>query len=133
MVAVLVVLIAGQLLCGRRQFWLPRWLLRWTVGRRRLKRALRTLRPLGRAADRITRPRLVILTHSAGVYAIAAISVVIAATMPPMEIVPFAATSAGAALTAFGLALIAEDGVVALIALLLTVLAGALIVASVVE
>lgn len=39
-----------------------------------------------------------------------------------MEFVPFSATGAGAALTAFGLALIAHDGLLALIAFLFTAL-----------
>jgi hypothetical protein len=41
----------------------------------------------------------------------------IALAIPPMELVPFAATIAGAALTAFALSLIADDGLLMLIAL----------------
>jgi hypothetical protein len=37
--------------------------------------------------------------------------------MPVMEVIPFSASGAGAALTAFGLALIAHDGLTALFAL----------------
>jgi len=37
-----------------------------------------------------------------------------------MELVPFSANAAGAALTVFGLSLIARDGVLALIAFVLT-------------
>lgn len=46
--------------------------------------------------------------------------VLIAVAMPPMELVPFTATGAGAALTAFGLSLIAHDGLVALLAFAFT-------------
>ncbi len=41
-------------------------------------------------------------------------------TMPPMELVPFSANGGGLALTLFGLALLAEDGLMALAAYLLT-------------
>ncbi len=55
-----------------------------------------------------------------GVYVIALTCVVIAAATPPMEFVPFTANGAGIALTAFGLALIAKDGLVALVAFVFT-------------
>ncbi len=42
--------------------------------------------------------------------------ILIAAAMPAMEFIPFSANLAGAALTAFGLSLIAHDGVLALFA-----------------
>jgi hypothetical protein len=40
--------------------------------------------------------------------------------MPAMELVPFSANGAGAALTAFGLSLIAHDGLLALLAFVFT-------------
>ena len=51
---------------------------------------------------------------------IAIVCVLLAAAMPPMELVPFSANGAGAALVAFGLALIARDGLLAVLALLIT-------------
>ncbi len=119
-VGVIVALIAGQLLAGRKFFWLPEWVLSRSVSRRSFERALRFLRRPARFIDRFLRPRFTIATRAAGAYAIAVLSLMIAIMMPPMEVVPFAATTAGAALTAFGLALIARDGVMATIAFLLT-------------
>jgi hypothetical protein len=119
-VAVIVGLVAGQMLFGRKHFWLPQWVLRRSVSRKRFEKALRWVRRPARAIDRLLRPRLTFLTDTIGAYAIAVLCVLIASAMPPMELVPFAATIAGAALTAFGLALIARDGVVALLALILT-------------
>ena len=43
--------------------------------------------------------------------------------MPLMELVPFSATTAGVALAAFGLAVIAHDGLLALLAFLATAIA----------
>jgi hypothetical protein len=54
----------------------------------------------------------------------------IGATMPPLELLPFAATIAGIALAAFGLAIVARDGVLVVIAVLFTVGSATLITTS---
>lgn len=119
-IAVIVVAVAGQFLFGRRHFWLPQWVQRRHVPYDKFCKGLERVKRPARFVDRFLKPRLEVVTHAGGVHAIAILCIVIAATMPPLEIVPFAATAAGAALTLFGLSLIAEDGMVALIALLLT-------------
>ncbi len=70
--------------------------------------------------DRFLKPRLTLLTSDAMMYVVAVICIGIAAVMPVMEFVPFSANIAGIALTAFGLSLIARDGLLALIAYLFT-------------
>jgi hypothetical protein len=117
----LVLLIAVQLLLDRKHFWLPRWLLTRSVTRERLGLALRWMRPSARFIDRCVRPRLEILTSRTAANAIALVCLVIAAGIPLMELVPFSATGAGVALTAFGLSLIARDGFVALLAFAFTI------------
>ena len=112
-----VLLIAGQLLFRREHFWLPRWLLERSVARDNLGKALKWLRPPARFIDRLLRPRLTIFTQH---IAIATACVIIAAAMPAMELIPFSANAAGAALTAFGLSLIAGDGLPALLAFAVT-------------
>jgi hypothetical protein len=129
-VAVIVIVVSVQFLIGRRHFWLPRWVRERHFPHDRFCRALARVRRPARVVDRFLKPRLEILTHAGGVHAIAVLCIVIAATMPPLEIVPFAATAAGFALTAFGLSLIAEDGLVALIALLVTASVAGLVVYS---
>lgn len=64
-----------------------------------------------------------------GILAIACIA--IAPVMPMMEIVPFFATSSGAILTISGLSLIAGDGLMALLAYILTTLVLVVIVCQV--
>jgi hypothetical protein len=119
-VALLVVLIAAQFLAGRERFWLPRWLLNRTITRRRLQQAQKWLKPPARFVDRGSRPRLRVFTRRRASHVIAIVCIAIAAAMPPMEFVPFTATGAGAALTAFGLALVAHDGLLALLAFVFT-------------
>lgn len=117
---VLVVLSAGQLLLRRKQFWMPSWLLNRSVSQDKLIASLKRLRPPARFIDRLLQPRLTVLIRGSGRYLIAIACIGIAAAMPVMEMVPFSANIAGAALTAFGLSLIAQDGLLALIAFLFT-------------
>lgn len=64
--ALLVLLVAGQLLLGREHFWLPRWVLDRRVRRDRLVRALGWLRRPARWVDRLLRPRLAWLVRGPG-------------------------------------------------------------------
>lgn len=118
--AILVLLTAGQLLLQRDHFWLPRWMLDRSVERSKLERAVDWLRrPVG-FMDRWLRPRLQRLVEGIGLRVVALVCVAIAAAMPVMEVVPFSANGAGLALTAFGLALVTRDGLLALLAFLVT-------------
>lgn len=117
LMGILVLLTTGQLLLGRDRLWLPRWLRERSVARDTLSTALRRLRPVARFVDRWTGPRLTFLVRGPGHYVVAIVCLGIGVAMPPMELIPFSATGAGAALTAFGLSLIAEDGLLALLAL----------------
>lgn len=115
-----VLLVAGQLLLGRRNLWLPGWLTRRSLEREKVEKAVRWLKPPARFLDRLIHPRLVILVQGPGTYAIALTCLIIAIAMPVMEFIPFSANLAGLALSAFGLALIAKDGVLAAIAFIST-------------
>jgi len=128
LMALLVALSAGQLLLRRTHLWLPKWLLRRSLSQHRFLQALRRMYPLARWTDRLLKPRLIGLTRHVGLQCVALTCLAIAFSMPLMEFVPFSATGAGAALTAFGLALIARDGVVALIALGATLATATLVV-----
>lgn len=120
LMAIVVLLVAGQLLSGRRELWLPRWLLDLSVASGKINTALSWMHRPARVVDRLMRPRLHLFVNGLGVYANAIACLVIAAATPPMELVPFTANGAGIALTAFGLALIARDGLLALLALVFT-------------
>ena len=129
LIALGILLICGQLLAGRQQFWLPAWLLRQSLSRQKFKRALTWLRKPARFGDRLVRPRLTALASDAAVKVIAVGCIAVALAMPVMEVVPFSANLAGIALTAFGLAVIAHDGLLALVAFAATA-AGVVVIAS---
>lgn len=119
LIGLFVFLIAGQLLIGKDYFWLPQWLLKRSIARDKLEKALKKLRPPARFMDRFLRYRLLFLVQGGARYVIAITCLGIAMCMPIMEVVPFSANAAGAVLLAFGLALIANDGIVALLAYML--------------
>lgn len=113
-------LIAGQLLFRKQSFWLPQWLLKKSVSRSKVFKSIKWLRHPARFVDRLLRPRLPFFIRGVSLYAIAMACVIIAAGTPLMELVPFLIHGAGLALTAFGLALIAHDGLFALVAFVVT-------------
>jgi hypothetical protein len=129
LIALAVLIVCVQLLAGRKHFWLPAWVLRRSISRRRFRQALAWLQKPARFGDRLVRPRLTALTTDAAIKVIAAACIVVALAMPVMEVVPFSANLAGIALTAFGLAVIAHDGLLALVAFAATV-AGVVVIAS---
>lgn len=124
----LVLLIGVQLLVGKEHFWLPQWLLKHSVARTKIDKALDWLCPIARFTDRWLKPRLKAFICGTSKYVIAVICMLIAAGMPVMELIPFSSSGAGAALTVFGLALIADDGLLALIAFALTLIVAGLVV-----
>lgn len=115
--AAFVLLVATQILMGRKQFWLPSFILDRSVERGKLEAALNWLRKPARGVDRVLKPRLTFLVRSKGGYAIAALCVVVGLCMPFMELVPFSSSAAGLALLALGLALVVRDGLLVLLAL----------------
>ncbi|HYE44497.1 MAG TPA: exopolysaccharide biosynthesis protein [Caulobacter sp.] len=123
-IAVTVILIAGQLLIGRQAIWLPRVLLERSVKAATLRKAVKMARKPARLVDRVVKPRLPALTGPAADRAVAGVCVLIAAAVPPLEFLPFVAFVPSLAIAIFGLALVGRDGLLVLIALLVS--AGAL-------
>lgn len=107
---------SSQLLVGRRKFWLPRWLLRRRWRYERFRRGLDLMRRPARRVDRLLRPRLGGLLQPPYVQFVALVCVIIGLVLPLLEAVPFADTIPALALVAFGLGLVARDGLCVLIA-----------------
>ena len=118
--AVLISLVAVQIVLGCKSLWLPNFILDRKVDGRKLEKAVKTLQPTARVIDRVIKPRLTFLTHRPSSYVIALVCILIALTVPPLELVPFIDMPLWAALAAFSLALVAHDGVLAIAAFILT-------------
>lgn len=125
-----VFLIAIQLLIGQEHFWLPNWLLERAISSEKLAKAISWLQKPARFIDKLIRPRMMIFVNGTAKYMIAVVCILIALMLPFMEVVPFSANAGGLALVAFGLALIAKDGLLALLSFILTGLTAWLIISN---
>lgn len=130
LVGTMVFLICGQLLIGRKHFWLPEFILRRSIAQRRFDQTMKMLRKPARVIDRLLKPRLTFLVEGLATYLIAAFSLLMAIGAPFMELLPFAISGVGAVLTFLSFGLLARDGVVVLAALAL--FAGMVVIAAVV-
>ena len=124
----IVFLFSVQLLLGKKHFWLPKFLLNRSIASKKLDKGIQWLESPARIIDKLLKPRLRVLVKDTAVYLIAFMCLMIASVMPIMEFIPFSANAAGAALTVFGLALIARDGLLLVLALLLTVAIAVIII-----
>ncbi|MDR9426253.1 MAG: exopolysaccharide biosynthesis protein [Marinobacter sp.] len=120
LLAVLVLLSVGQLLFRRRSIWIPGKLSRRSLSRDKLLKGLDWAEKPASCVDRWTKQRLPWLVSGGGQYLMAIICMMVALAMPLMELVPFSANGGGLALVAFGLAIVAKDGLLALIAIAAT-------------
>jgi hypothetical protein len=118
--AVIVILVAGQVALGYQTLWAPRVLLDRKIAAHKLQTSARALKPFARTVDRVIRPRLPFLTGPPYSSVIAVTCILLALTVPPFELVPFVDIPLWAAIVAFSLALFAHDGVLAIVAFGLT-------------
>lgn len=132
LMGILVTATIGQLLCRRQSIWLPRWLAQRYVSRHKLVRGLEWLRPAARFLDRWTRPRLIVIVRRPGLDMLALCCIGVALLIPMLELIPFSANLAGLAWMAYGLAMIARDGLIAVVALSATATALAVVIAAIV-
>lgn len=122
MIGAIVMLISLQVVFGRRDVWLPRRLAKAAIDGARVRKAIAFASPIARRVDRVVRRRLVFATEGIGLRVAAAVCFLTAATMPPLEILPFAATSAGSVIAVFGLAITVHDGLLIVVAGLMLIL-----------
>ncbi len=106
-----------QLLIMRRQPWLPKRILRFSISREKLLAAIERARPWMRRLGRIVRPRLTIFLEPPMLNVIALICCVLALSIFPLAVLPGGENIPAAAVLFFGLALTAKDGVLALLGL----------------
>lgn len=126
-----VLLISVQAIFDRRsKVWLPNWLAQRSVKESTVKSGLKWLRRPASLLDSLTRRRLTWAVKHSSFYVIAATCTLLAGTAPLLEIIPFSAMIAGTAITCFGLALLAQDGLIALLAIAFSLGALGLILAK---
>ncbi|MBB5708801.1 exopolysaccharide biosynthesis protein [Sphingomonas xinjiangensis] len=119
--AAIIILVAVQILFGRKHLWLPGFLANRSLSSEKVCKATAKLRGVAKFMDRWFHGRLPALTKGPFVRVAAAACILLACTVPPLELLPFATTAPMAAIAAFGLALLVRDGLLMIVA---TVLSG---------
>lgn len=130
LLGLLVLLTLGQLLCQRRSVWIPSRLSNRRISKQKLFKGLQWADKPAAFVDRWTQRRLSWLVSGAGQYLMVLICMAVAAAMPLMELIPFSANGGGLALMAFGLSIVARDGLLALVAVATTVGTGWLVITN---
>ena len=119
--SIAIVLVATAILLHHDHVWIPRWLGRRSVDAGKMERGLTKFRPVARFIDHLLMPRLTWLTWGPFFDLIALMCLLIGLVTPILELVPLGGIPPNAAVVAFSLAIIAKDGLWALIAFMLTV------------
>lgn len=121
--ALVIAITAAQLLFGRDHLWLPGFVRNRSAKGEKVLKAVDRLRPIAEWMDRWFHGRMKRFASGPFPRIAAACVIALAMTVPPLEFIPFASTAPMAAIAAFGLALIVRDGLLMLIAGVLTVAA----------
>jgi Uncharacterized ABC-type transport system, permease components len=124
LLALIIVLIAAQIAAGRRSIWLPDALNSRSVSSGSLRKSADRMRPVARWLDRWFHGRLERLLAAPFVRAGAAVAILLCLTVPPLELVPWASSAPMAAIAMFGLAMLARDGLLMAVAMVLVGLTG---------
>ena len=119
----IIVIVAAQMLFGRKHLWLPGFLARRSVSAEKACKSTSKLRRLAGWLDRTFHGRMPKFTKGPFVRVAAGLCILLALTVPPLEILPFATTAPMAAIAAFGLALLVRDGLLMIVATVLAVAA----------
>lgn len=106
----IVAITAGQMLFGRREFWLPGFISKRSIKGERIKPAMQKIRPAVGVIDKALRPRLQRITQKPWTRAVAGLCVLCALTVPPLEVVPFGSSGPFVAIALIGLGLMGHDG-----------------------
>ena len=110
----LLVLVAAQIIFGRTAPWLPKALLRRSIARSDIERAVRRALPIFQRLERFSRPRMTILDNPIALRVMGIILVVLAIgivfALPPLV----GQIPLGIAVCLVGLGLVERDGLVVL-------------------
>jgi len=114
--ALVVAIFAVQIAFGTNYLWLPTILADRSVDASRARRAVDRIRPTTRKLDRWFNQRLRVFCGSIATRIAAACCLLLCLTVPPLELVPFAAALPMAAIALFGIAIALRDGLLMLLA-----------------
>ncbi|WP_298432805.1 exopolysaccharide biosynthesis protein [uncultured Jannaschia sp.] len=108
--ALIVATFAVQILLGRDDMWLPDWIERRRIDKSKLDAAVDKMRPAAEWADRHLGRHATWLVDAPAPRVVAVAILALCATVPPLEVVPFASSIPMGTIVLFGLALTMRDG-----------------------
>ena len=117
LLAAIIVIVAAQVMVGREHLWLPDVIERRSVSGEKLCGAVNFMRKPARWIDRSFHNRMTRFTTSPFDKGVALVCILLALTVPPLELVPFASTIPMATIALLGLALLFDDGLLVLVGL----------------
>ncbi|QPG06812.1 exopolysaccharide biosynthesis protein [Salinimonas marina] len=116
-----------QLAAGRDHPWLPKALRERSISHDKLEKATEKSRPYICKIENLFTSRFTVISNKAMRTFIAALSAIVALSMIPLEVMPFAASLPALALTLTAVGITYRDGVVIAIGLLLQASTGILL------
>jgi len=117
LMALVIVLIAVQILVGRDHFWLPDWIGCRAVSDDKVDKATRKIHAAAEWLDRHVGERLPRFTGKVAQMVGALAVIVLCIMVPPLEFLPFTAVIPMLAIAIIGLAVTVRDGVLMLVGL----------------
>lgn len=114
---IVIVLIAGQRLIGRKSIWLPGVIRKRSIRREKASEAMKKVLPVTRFVDRHSHERLQFLFREPFSIVLPLACVLAGAAMPLLELVPFASAFLGLAVMLIAYSMLCKDGLFALLAL----------------
>lgn len=109
-IGITLLLFSSQMLLGRSHVWVPGFVRDLSISRERLKKAEEKSGPFLYGADSVVADRLEWATSGKARYAAAVLVSLLALTLIPLELIPFAGALPGIAIMLVGAALMARDG-----------------------
>lgn len=108
--AVMIILIAVQIVAGRTHPWLPSRLKNFKFSRKKYSRALEKARPFTQWVDQHTHRRFEFFTKDPAPRLVAFISLLLAVAIIPIGFIPMVPALLAAPIVFFGVGLTAKDG-----------------------
>ncbi|HIG22180.1 exopolysaccharide biosynthesis protein [Henriciella sp.] len=130
-VGLVIILFTVQIVFGAKRIWVPNFIEKRSISKEKLEAADKKAKPWLKRIDGLVSERITMLTGPWAIYASAVIIIFLALLMIPLELVPFAVAAPGAAITLYGLAIMARDGVLMLIGYVLAAITTAVTIAFV--
>lgn len=123
LLALMIAIVAVQLMLRRDHIWMPDFIQRRSIRGRKLARALEKIEGVAHFLDTRCAGRLTWLAHGFPVRIAALCIILLCLTVPPLELLPLAASVPMLAIAAFGVALTVRDGLLMIVAAAVTLAA----------